>query len=85
MPENFIPETYLYLTDEEREEEEDYFDYFYDQPGSEPRTLNIAPDAEPSRIILINYDSKNALRKIDIAPKQCLVYLQENKVSWIDI
>jgi hypothetical protein len=41
--------------DTDGDEEEDYFDYFYDEPGSEPGTLIIEPDAKPSRIILIDY------------------------------
>ncbi|MFM8295246.1 MAG: hypothetical protein ACKN9E_11965, partial [Microcystaceae cyanobacterium] len=38
----------LPLGEPEEEEEEDYFDYFYDEPGSEPGTLSIEPDAQPS-------------------------------------
>jgi len=52
--------------DTDGDEEEDYFDYFYDEPGSEPGTLIIEPDAKPSRIILIDYDEDNAVRKVDI-------------------
>jgi len=69
-------ENYIYVS----EEEEDYFDYFYDQPGSEPGTLNIDPDSQPSKIILIDYDQNNAIRKIDITPKGCLPYLEKNSV-----
>jgi magnesium transporter len=83
MVENFNTETYLYIAEEEKEE--DYFDYFYDQPGSEPGTLNIDPDADPSKIILINYDQKNAIRRIGLTPSDCLPYIEKNKVSWLDI
>jgi magnesium transporter len=71
--------------EEEEEEEEDYFDYYYDEPGSEPGTLNIDPDAAPSKIILIDYDQNNALRKVDISPNACIPYLGKNTVSWMDI
>lgn len=84
MVEKMTTETYLHISEVE-EEEEDYFDYFYDQPGSEPGTLNINPEAEPSKIILIDYDQNNAIRKVDITPKGCLPYLEKNTVSWIDI
>lgn len=67
------------------DEEEDYFDYFYDEPGSEPGTLIIEPDAKPSRIILIDYDEDNAIRKIDITPNACAPYIGTNTVSWMDI
>jgi magnesium transporter len=67
------------------EEEEDYFDYFYDAPGSEPGTLIIEPDAKPSRIVLIDYDDKHAVRKVDITPNACAPYIGTNTVSWMDI
>lgn len=70
---------------EQKEEEEDYFDYFYDEPGSEPGTLSIEPDAKPSRIILIDYDKDHAIRKVDITPNACAPYLGTNTVSWMDI
>jgi magnesium transporter len=71
--------------DTEADEEEDYFDYFYDEPGSEPGTLIIEPDAKPSRIILIDYDEDNAIRKMDITPNACAPYIGTNTVSWMDI
>lgn len=67
------------------DQEEDYFDYFYDKPGSEPGTLNIEPDAKPSRIVLIDYDSEHAVRKIDVIPKALTPYLGTNTISWMDI
>jgi magnesium transporter len=67
------------------EEEEDYFDYFYDAPGSEPGTLIIEPDAKPSRIVLIDYDEAHAVRKVDITPNACAPYIGTNTVSWMDI
>ncbi|MEY3827705.1 MAG: hypothetical protein RLZZ148_2525, partial [Cyanobacteriota bacterium] len=70
---------------EPKEEEEDYFDYFYDEPGSEPGTLSIEPGAKPSRIILIDYDKDHAVRKVDITPKACTPYLGTNTISWMDI
>lgn len=67
------------------DQEEDYFDYFYDKPGSEPGTLNIEPDAKPSRIVLIDYDLEHAVRKIDVIPKALTPYLGTNTISWMDI
>ncbi|PSF35312.1 magnesium and cobalt transport protein CorA [Aphanothece hegewaldii CCALA 016] len=66
-------------------EETDYFDYFYNEPGSEPGTLNIEPTARPSRIILIDYDEDDAIRKVDISPNALLPYLGKNSVSWMDV
>lgn len=69
----------------EEEEEEDYFDYFYDKPGSEPGTLSIEPDAHPSRIVLVDYSPNHAVRKSDITPNALRPYLGTNTVSWMDI
>jgi len=74
----------LHLAEQE-EEEEDYFDYFYDEPGSEPGTLSIEPDAQPSKIILIDYSADHAIRKSDLTPNALRPYLGTNTVSWMDI
>ncbi len=69
----------------EKEEESDYFDYFFDEPGSEPGKLNIEPDAKPSRIVLIDYDQSHAIRKVDVTPKALTPYLGTNTISWMDV
>ncbi|BFM39315.1 magnesium/cobalt transporter CorA [Synechocystis sp. LKSZ1] len=74
-----------FRTAEPEEEEEDYFDYFYDEPGSEPGTLSIEPDAHPSRIVLIDYSPDHAVRKSDLTPNALRPYLGTNTVSWMDI
>lgn len=67
------------------EEEEDYFDYYFDTPGSEPGTLSIDPDAPPSEIVLIDYTLEQAQRHSEITPEDCVAYLQSPSVSWIDV
>ncbi|MGF1479601.1 MAG: magnesium/cobalt transporter CorA [Cyanophyceae cyanobacterium] len=67
------------------EREEEYFEYFFDKPGSEPGTLSIDPDARPSEIILIDYDKNRATRKTNITPQDCLPFLHTDSVSWVDI
>ncbi len=69
----------------QKEEESDYFDYFFDEPGSEPGKLNIEPDAKPSRIVLIDYDGSHAIRKVDVTPKALTPYLGTNTISWMDV
>lgn len=69
----------------EKEEEYDYFDYFYDEPGSEPGTLSIDPEAEPSEIVLIDYTPERAIRKANLKPEECIPYLQTDSISWVDI
>jgi magnesium transporter len=86
MTQSHISEPQILNPDElEKEEETDYFDYFYDEPGSEPGTLNIEPDAKPSRIVLIDYDADHAIRKVDVIPKALTPYLGTNTISWMDV
>ena len=50
-------------------EEKNCLEYSHDKLGSKPGTLNIKPDAKPSRIVLIDYDEIKAIRRVDIIPK----------------
>jgi len=83
MVENFTSNIPRYLS--KKKLQENYFSDFYDQPGTEPGTLLIASKAQPSKIILINYDQNNAIRKIDLTPNECISYLDKNTISWFDI
>lgn len=65
--------------------EEDYFEYHFDRPGSEPGTLHIDPDAPPSTIILIDYNKDRAIRKTDLTAAECAPYMGKESVSWIDV
>ncbi len=67
------------------EEEEDYFDYSYDEPGSEPGSITIDPLALPSHITLIEYDQHNAHRRVNAQPEDCVSCLTNNLVSWADV
>lgn len=69
----------------ETEEEQDYFDYYYDEPGSEPGIIVIDPEAKPTQINLIEYDQTKAYRKLNISPQDCRSCLENNLVSWADI
>jgi len=70
---------------EDSEDKEDYFDFFFDQPGSEPGTLWIEEDAAPSQLVLIDYDAKHAVRRVNIDPLKCEHYLASESASWLDI
>lgn len=67
------------------EEENDLFDYYYDEPGSVPGTLNIDDDAKPSILVLIDYNETNATRIKLATPESCRPYLDSESVSWIDV
>lgn len=67
------------------EPEEDLFDYFYDQQGSTPGTLNIEEDAPPPEIILIDYNEAKRVRLKLNNPEDCIPYLDTETVSWIDV
>lgn len=70
----------------ERDEDHDFnLDYFYDDPGTPPGTLDVDPDAPPPKIILIDYNEALATRlKVDV-PEECTPYLDTNSVSWVDV
>ena len=70
---------------EDSEEKEDYFDFFFDLPGSEPGTLWIEEGAAPSQLVLIDYDARHAVRKVNIDPLKCEHYLASESASWLDI
>ncbi|MCD8486795.1 MAG: magnesium/cobalt transporter CorA [Desertifilum sp.] len=69
----------------EEEEEVDLFDYYYDEPGSLPGTLNIEEDADPPSIVLIDYSETTATRVQLATPEACVPYLDSESVSWIDV
>ncbi|MBW4619962.1 MAG: magnesium/cobalt transporter CorA [Cyanosarcina radialis HA8281-LM2] len=60
-------------------------DYFYDEPGSLPGTLNLKADAPPPKIILIDYNETTAVRHELATPEDCAPYLDTESVSWVDI
>lgn len=77
----------LDLPEEEEEDEEDPYldDYFYDEPGSPPGTLNIEEDASPSVIVLIDYNEHRAIRRQVPTPEACRPYMLSDSISWIDV
>ncbi|MBD2039359.1 magnesium/cobalt transporter CorA [Microcoleus sp. FACHB-672] len=84
MTENRMPPSQFKIQPQE-EEKEDYFDYFYDKPGSLPGTLNLEPNAPPPDIVLIDYCEANACRQKITSPEACAAYLDTESVSWVDI
>lgn len=74
-----------FLEDEGDDEEIDLLDYNYASPGSLPGTLNIPDDAEPTELVLISFDPKDAVQKKLNTPEECLPYLKQNMVCWLDV
>lgn len=71
--------------DNEREEASYIDDYFPDQPGSIPGTLNIPPGATFPCIHLIDYNAARADRVRLATPESCVPYLDTESVSWVDV
>ncbi len=65
--------------------EESFIDYYYDEPGSLPGTLDLDPDAPPPDIVLIDYNQETATRVKLPSPEACFPYLDTESVSWVDI
>ncbi|MGL5082849.1 MAG: magnesium/cobalt transporter CorA [Microcoleaceae cyanobacterium] len=68
------------------EEEESGLDYFYDEPGTLPGTLDLDPTDPPPELILIYYNQASATRILLNHPEDCLPYLADTKsVCWLDV
>jgi magnesium transporter len=67
------------------EDDFSYVDYFYDEPGSAPGTLNIEDDAPIPNIILIDYNETKATRVHLPTPEAAVPYLDTESVSWVDV
>ena len=60
-------------------------DFFSEEPGTLPGTLNIPADASPPTIVLIDYNEANATRKQMPTPEDCAPYLETKSVSWVEV
>lgn len=72
-------------TPQEAESEIDYFDYYYDDPGTLPGLIQPPEDASPTSIVLIDYNETNATRVQLTTPESCAAYLDTESVSWVDV
>ncbi|MDF0555272.1 magnesium/cobalt transporter CorA [Kamptonema sp. UHCC 0994] len=69
----------------EDDDDESYVDYFYDDPGAPPGTLDLEVDAAPPEIVLIDYNEATATRLKLTSPKDAAPYLDTESVSWVDV
>lgn len=69
----------------DEDEEESNLDYFYDDPGTPPGTLDVEADDPPPEMVLIDYSDEMATRLTLKTPEECAPYLDTHSVSWLDI
>jgi len=69
----------------EDDDEESYVDYFYDDPGDPPGTLDLDADAIAPDIVLIDYNEAVATRLKLNSPQEIAPYLDTKSVSWVDV
>jgi magnesium transporter len=82
----FLSQTSPSLSDGVEREVASYFDdYFSDEPGSIPGTLNIPDNTSFPQIHLIDYNETKAIRIPISTPEDCVSYLDTESVSWIDV
>ncbi|MFB8796898.1 MAG: magnesium/cobalt transporter CorA [Microcoleus sp.] len=67
------------------DDDDSYVDYFYDDPGALPGTLDLEPDAPPADIVLIDYCEATATRSKLANPQEAAAYLDTESVSWVDL
>ncbi len=60
-------------------------DYFHEQPGSLPGTLNIAADATLPEIELVDYKDTDYVHQPIETPEDLIPYLDTESVSWVDV
>jgi magnesium transporter len=80
-----IPSPNFNIPTNNDDEEESFIDYYYDEPGEAPGTLDLEPDAPDPNIVLIDYNPENATRLTISDTEECRPYLDTNSVSWVDI
>jgi len=80
-----IPSPNFNIPPNNDDEEESFIDYYYDEPGEAPGTLDLEPNAPDPNIILIDYNRENATRLTISDPEECRPYLDTQSVSWVDI
>ena len=68
-----------------KDDDDSYVDYFYDDPGAPPGTLDLEPDAPPPEIVLIDYCETVASRSHLANPQEAAAYLDTASVSWVDM
>lgn len=62
-----------------------YVDYYYDDPGDLPGTLDIDPESPEPVIVLIDYNEEKAIRQELETPEDCTPHLDSESVSWVDV
>ncbi|NMG06975.1 magnesium/cobalt transporter CorA [Brasilonema sp. UFV-L1] len=58
---------------------------FYHEPGTIPGTIIISADASPPQIKLIDYTTRDFLRKEITTPEECAPYLDTESISWVEV
>lgn len=59
--------------------------YNFHPPGTVPGTLSILESSAPPRLILIDYNATEALRRQLTQAQDCAPFLDSASVSWIDV
>ncbi|NJM00626.1 MAG: magnesium/cobalt transporter CorA [Synechococcaceae cyanobacterium SM2_3_2] len=67
------------------DEDDSYVDYYYDDPGDMPGTLDINPDAPQPRITLLDYNHQQALERPILSVQECTPFLASPSTTWIDL
>jgi magnesium transporter len=60
-------------------------DYFHEQPGSMPGTLNIEADVPQPQIELIDYKDTDYAYEQIATPEDLIPHLDSESVSWVDV
>ncbi|MBD2019431.1 magnesium/cobalt transporter CorA [Leptolyngbya sp. FACHB-36] len=85
MVDNRLRPSETWQTDDNFSDEESYRDYFHDEQGSMPGTLNIPANATPPIVVLIDYSDEQCTRLEISEPEEAGPYLDTESVTWVDV
>ncbi|SRR5579883_290890 len=67
------------------EENKPYTKEFYHYPGTLPGTIILDENAPQPVIFLMDYDQTRVIHKQLKTPEECIAYLDQESVSWVDV
>jgi len=68
-----------------KENEDTLFQFYYDDQGDTPGTIDIEKDAPVTQLELIDYNEDNLIFLTPLTAGECQQYLDSQSVSWLDV
>lgn len=69
----------------QEQEENPLFEFYYDQQGVAPGTIEIEHNAPQTQLELIDYNQQDLIYLTPLTVQECQKYLDAESVSWLDV